>query len=113
MFHANLFCYSDLHVIDVIAIPQWFEDRVGKARDQNILHGLFAEIMVDAIDLILVQCLVNLLVEFASRGKVGAERFFDDDAPPAFAWVAAVFTSSSAISLVALRPVSKCADWLQ
>ena len=41
----------DLHVIDVIAVPQRLEDRIREAQDHDVLHGLFAEIMVDPVDL--------------------------------------------------------------
>src|SRR5688572_13266285 len=83
MLHADLFGNGDLNVINIIPIPERLKDRVGKTRDQNILHSLFAEIMVNTIDLVFVERLMDLFVQTAGRGKVCAERFFDDDAPPA------------------------------
>ena len=44
---------GDLHVIDVVAIPNRLEQSVGKTQHQNILHRFLAEIMVDAENLIL------------------------------------------------------------
>ena len=73
----------DLHVIDVVAVPERLEDRVGKAGHQDILDCLFAQVMVDAIDLMLVQDLVQFIVQFACRGQVGAEGLLDHDSPPA------------------------------
>ena len=48
---ADLFGDSDLHMVDVFIIPERFEDGVGKAEDQEILNGFFAEVMVDSIGL--------------------------------------------------------------
>ena len=42
----------DLNVIDVLPVPQRLEDAVGKTKDQQVLHRLFAEIMIDAINLL-------------------------------------------------------------
>ena len=55
VFDADGFRGGDLNVIDVIAIPERLDDVVGKAEDHHVLHGLFAEIVVDAVDLFLVQ----------------------------------------------------------
>ena len=52
MFHANDFGGGDLHVVDVIAIPERLDDVVRKAEDHHVLDGFFAEIMVDAVDLL-------------------------------------------------------------
>ena len=47
--------HGDLHVVDVVAIPNRLEDRVGKPQHEQILHRFFAEVVVDAIDLPLVE----------------------------------------------------------
>jgi hypothetical protein len=51
----------DLHVGDVVAVPHRLEDPVGKARHQDVLGGLLAEEVVDAIDRLLLE-------HFAQRG---------------------------------------------
>src|SRR3984893_9589780 len=48
MFDADGFCGGDLHVVDVIAIPEGLDDVVGKAKDHDVLDGFFAEVMIDA-----------------------------------------------------------------
>src|SRR5262249_1597989 len=53
MFNANGFGGGDLDVVDVGAVPERFDDAVGKAKNQYILYGFFAEIVVDAVDLLL------------------------------------------------------------
>ena len=82
MFHADLFGDSDLDVIDVVAVPERLKDGVRKTRHQNVLNGLFAQIMVNAIDLILAEGLMDLLIQVVCRGQVGSKWFFDDHAPP-------------------------------
>ena len=45
---AEGFGAGDLDVVDVVAMPDGLEQGVGKAEDQDVLHRLLAEIMVDA-----------------------------------------------------------------
>ena len=73
---------GDLHVIDVVAIPQRLEDAVGEAQHQDVLNRFFAEEVIDTIDLILGQDLEDLCIESRGGGKVVAERLFDDDPSP-------------------------------
>ena len=46
---------GDLHVVDMVAIPDRLEQAVGEAQHQNVLHRLLAEIMVDAENLIFLE----------------------------------------------------------
>src|SRR5260370_23666830 len=73
---------SDLDMIDVIAVPDRLEQAVGKPQRQNVLHRLLSEIMIDAVDLVLIEQLEQLMIERARGSKIGAERLLDDDAPP-------------------------------
>jgi hypothetical protein len=73
---------GDLHVIDVAAVPHRLEHPVGEPEDEEVLHGLLAQVMIDAEDLRLVQVRVHQLVQGARAGEIGAERLLDDDAPP-------------------------------
>jgi hypothetical protein len=82
LFHAERFGYGDLHVIYVAAIPDGLENAVGEAEDQDVLHGLFAQVMIDAIDLAFGEDLADFLVEGAGRIDVVTEGLFDDDAAP-------------------------------
>ena len=59
----------DLHVVDVVAVPDRLEDAVGEPQHQDVLHGLLAEVMVDAIDLMLGKDLVDPFVEFAALAR--------------------------------------------
>src|SRR5262245_61105404 len=73
---------SDLDVADVIAVPEWLEDTVGKAQHQDVLDRFLAEEMVDPIDLVLAQNSQDLRVGRSRRRQVVAEGLFDDHAPP-------------------------------
>src|SRR5215469_2946437 len=83
MLDAHRFRRGDLHVVHVVAVPKRLDDVVGKAEDHDVLHGLFAEIVVDAINLLLCQDLLELLVELLRGGQVVAKWLFDDDPRPA------------------------------
>ena len=52
MFDANSFGGGDLYVVDVSAIPERFNNAVGKTKNQNVLDGFFAEIVIDTVDLL-------------------------------------------------------------
>lgn len=75
---------NDLHVADKVAAPQRLKDEVGKAQHCQIFDELFAQVVVDAVDLILGQVLAQLLREGLEGGAVPAKGLFHDDpAPPA------------------------------
>ena len=80
---AEAFGDGDLDVVDIIAVPDRLEDAVAKAEDQDVLHRLFAEVVVDAVDLLLLEDALQLVVELLGAGKVLAEGLFDDEAGPA------------------------------
>ena len=52
--HVDHFAHVELDVVDVILVPQRLEHAVGKTEGQQILHRLLAEIMIDAVDLLLI-----------------------------------------------------------
>jgi hypothetical protein len=94
VFDAHGFRGGDLHVVDVIAIPERLDDVVGKPENQNVLHGFFAEVMVDAVDLIFVEDLLEFFVELTRGLQIVSERLFDDDPGP----VAALLLGQSGLT---------------
>ena len=50
-------------MVNVIAVPERFEDAVGEAEDQDVLHRILTQVMVDAVDLLLFEHPVHLLVQ--------------------------------------------------
>jgi len=51
--HAHRLAHGDLHVVNRVAVPQPFENRVREAEHHDILDGFLAEVMIDAKDLLL------------------------------------------------------------
>ena len=60
LLHADGFGICDLNVINVAAVPDGLEDGVIEAEHENVLHCLFAEVVVNPIDLVLRQHCLNL-----------------------------------------------------
>ena len=82
MADAELLVDGDLHVVDVIAIPDRLEHAVGEAQHQDVLDRLLAEVVIDPVDLVLVEDFQQCAVQGLGRGEVGAERLFDHQPPP-------------------------------
>src|SRR2546429_8931414 len=61
--YAERFRGCDLHVIDVIAVPKRLENAVAKAQDEKVLHGVLAEVMIDAVDLLFVENVQDNLIQ--------------------------------------------------
>jgi hypothetical protein len=43
----------DLHVVDVVPVPDRLEEDVGEAERKDVLDGLFPQVVIDAVDLAL------------------------------------------------------------
>ncbi len=77
---AEVFRNRDLHVIDRAAPPQRFEQRIGEAQREQVLHRLLAEVMVDAVDLVLGETVAHFIIDRAGRLVVVPERLLEHDA---------------------------------
>ena len=67
MFDANRFGNRDLHVIDIATIPHGLKNPIRGSKHQNILNGLFAEIMIDTINLVHVENGFDVAVQCLHR----------------------------------------------
>jgi hypothetical protein len=76
---VEVLAHRDLNGRDEVPVPDGLEDRVGEPEVEDVLDGHLPEVVVDAVQLGLVDELVELLVEGARRGEVVAERLLDDD----------------------------------
>src|SRR5262252_4065851 len=81
-FNAHGLRNGDLHMIDVTTIPYGFEDTVAEAEDQDVLNGLFSEVVVNAEDLPLFEHFAYQAVQLLGGVEIIAERFLKDNAPP-------------------------------
>src|SRR5207249_5877246 len=70
----------DLHIRDIVAVPDRLKKSVGKAEIQQILDRFLAEEMIDAADSRFGEELVDRTVQRLRGYKVAAEGFFDNDA---------------------------------
>ena len=76
---------GDLHVVDVVPVPDRLEQDIGEAEGEDVLNRFLPEVVIDAIDLPLGERVRHLLDQLAGGLEVVTERFFDDDALPALA----------------------------
>ena len=72
----------DLHVLDVVGVPDGLEEAVGEAQGEDVLRRLLAEEVVDAQDLALVEVLVQHRVELPRGREVAPERLLGHDPRP-------------------------------
>ena len=79
MLQADFFGNGDLDMINEITIPQRLKYTVGKPKDQKILDGFLAEIVIDTINLRLVKVPMQYVIQMLSACEVSAERFFHDE----------------------------------
>ena len=63
--------HRHLHVVHVVAVPDRLEERVREAEEQQVLHRLLAEVVIDAIDGALVEagCSASLSSSAEARSR--------------------------------------------
>ncbi len=77
--HPHCLRHSDLYAANIGPAPQRLKNGVTKAQHHEVLHRLFAEVMVDPVDLALLEVLRHLVVDRLSRGEIVTQRLFEDD----------------------------------
>ena len=82
MADPELLLDRDLHVIDMIAVPDRLEHAVREPQHQDVLDRFLPEIVVDPIDLLFAGDFQQVVVERLRRREVGAERLLDHEPPP-------------------------------
>ena len=80
---ADRLRHRDLHLGHVIAVPDGLEDAVGEPEHEDVLDGLFAEVVIDPVDLLFLEDAHELPVQCPRAFQIAAERFLHDDARPA------------------------------
>src|SRR5262249_57213978 len=71
--------HGDLHALDVLTVPERLQERVGKTEEQHVTHRSLAQVMIDAEDVVLVECSQQDAVEGPRGAQVVAERLLDND----------------------------------
>ena len=77
---TNSFGRSDLNVVNIIFIPDRFKQGIGKTKGQNILHRFFAEVMIDAEDLLFCKDVGQQFIHLAGAFQVVAKWLFNNNA---------------------------------
>ncbi len=80
--HPEFLGRGDLDRLDLAAVPERFEHGVAEPERQDVLDRLFAQVVVDPVDLILAEDARHVAVQLASAGEVVAERLLDHDPAP-------------------------------
>ena len=55
MPYTQRFGHGDRHIVHVTPVPNRLEERISETEGQNVLHRLFAQVMVDAENLRFVE----------------------------------------------------------
>src|ERR1700730_13970591 len=74
--------HRDLHTLDIGTVPNRLKEGIGEAEVQQILDRFFAKVVVDSEYCRFGKRLKQHLVERPCRGKIAAERLFDDQPRP-------------------------------
>ena len=80
LFHTQLLGNGNLHGLHEIAVPHGFEENIAETQRQHVLQAFFAQIMVDAVNLLLLEILRHIGIDLLRRGQIGAQRFFQHNA---------------------------------
>ncbi len=92
--NSQAFSHGNLDALHQIAVPEGLEDGVGEPKDQEILNGFLAQVMVDAVDLGFAEIPVDLLIEDDGGVQVSAERLFHHQPGPTRGLVETRFTQA-------------------
>src|SRR5665213_2985866 len=85
-FHPDGLGGGDLNMLDVAPVPERLEDSIAEAEREDVLDRFLAEVVIDAVDPALFKNFLQSPVQLDGAREIPAERFFDDDAPPAVAF---------------------------
>ena len=77
---ADGFGHGDLDVVDMAGVPQRLEQGIGEAERQQVLDRLFAQVMVDAVDLLFGEYAADLVVDLAGGFQIVADRLLQHHA---------------------------------
>ena len=79
LFDTQIFYGCDFYVVDIVTVPERFEDTVGKTESQYILGCFLTEKMVDTVNLMLIENRSIRFIQFTCRFEIITKRFLDDD----------------------------------
>ena len=71
---------GDLNVINELRIPQWFKQHIAKPHSHQVLNRFFAQIVINAINLIFAEMFGQGCVQGTRGFQILAKGFFNNDA---------------------------------
>src|SRR5436305_14514110 len=80
LFDPDLLSRRNLYAVDVAPIPDELKDAVAETKDHDVLHRLFAKLLINAVDLAFVEDLFDFLLELLRRFQILANWFLDHGA---------------------------------
>ena len=81
-FYLDRFCGRDFDMVNMVSVPEGFEDGVSKTEDENILDRLFPQVMIDPVGLGFGKPFPNQCIQFFCRAQVRSKWFFNDHTGP-------------------------------
>src|SRR5215203_7404356 len=72
----------NLDVVDVVAVPDRFKHRVAEAKDEDVLDCVFAEVVIDAINLALFEYRGDSCVQLFCGFEIAPEGLFNNNPAP-------------------------------
>ena len=78
--HTQRFGHRDLHMVDMGGVPHGLEQGIGEAQRHQVLHRLFAEIVIDAVNLRLADNLPDRVIQRLGRSAGLTQRLLDHHA---------------------------------
>ncbi len=77
--HTKILRHRDLYVVDIAAVPKWFEHGIGETQGEQILNRLLSEVVVDPEYAVFWKALTHPVIDFKRRGMVVSYRLLQHD----------------------------------
>ena len=97
---ADVLGHRDLHVVDVVAVPDRLVQFVGEAQGQDVLNRLLAEVVVDAEDRVRGEGHLESGVQSPRGLEIVSEGLLDHDTTPALVIVAVLADETGFLELL-------------
>src|SRR6266550_2157473 len=78
--NSKVLRHSNLYALDLIAVPERFQNRILEAEEDHVVHRPLSQVMVDAEDVLLIEGAEQDPIKLLCGGEVVTEGFFNDDA---------------------------------
>jgi hypothetical protein len=77
---AEIYRHSDLHALDIFAVPERLQEGVGEAEDDHIVYRALPQVMIDSENRGFIELPEENLIQMSRGLQIVTERFFNDDA---------------------------------